>query len=196
MNGHITQSPEDTSFFEPFKKQPDSIPKVDRDRLSAAAVKAIKSSVQPGMAKIRDYLSNEYSKHTRPEIAATTLPDGTRFYQQCIKYHTNTECSPEQIHKMGLTEVIRIETAMKRVRLSPSSLPKMHAQNLSFLLQIVRSLGHDISLKEFNDKIRNDKDQYFDTEQEVIDAFKDICENKVMPNLTKIFHNVPKHIME
>ena len=53
-----------------------------------------------------------------------------------------------------------------------------------------------MSLKDFNDKIRNDKDQYFDTEQEVIDAFKDICENKVMPNLTKIFHNLPKHKME
>jgi len=175
LNGHITQKPEDTSFYEPFKKLPDSIPKVDQDRLSAAAVKAIKSSVQPGMAKIRDYLSNEYSKHTRPEIAATSLPDGTRFYQQCIKYHTNTECTPEQIHKMGLIEVVRIETAMK---------------------QIVRSLGHDMSLKDFNDKIRNDKDQYFGTEQEVIDAFKDIVENKVMPNLTKIFHNLPKHKME
>ena len=133
LNGHITQKPEDTSFYEPFKKLPDSIPKVDQDRLSAAAVKAIKSSVQPGMAKIRDYLSNEYSKHTRPEIAATSLPDGTRFYQQCIKYHTNTECTPEQIHKMGLIEVVRIETAMKQVRFSPSSLPQMHAQNLSFL---------------------------------------------------------------
>ena len=53
-----------------------------------------------------------------------------------------------------------------------------------------------MSLKEFNDKIRNDKTQYFDTEQEVIDAFKDICVNKVMPNLTKIFHRLPQHKME
>ena len=53
-----------------------------------------------------------------------------------------------------------------------------------------------MSLKEFNDKIRNDENQYFDTEQEVIDAFKDICVNKVMPKLTKIFFGLPQHKME
>ena len=59
------------------------------------------------------------------------------------------------------------------------------------------SLGYEqMSLKEFNDKIRNDENQYFDTEQEVIDAFKDICVNKVMPKLTKIFFGLPQHQME
>ena len=115
LNDHVIKKPEDTSFYEPFKKQPDSVPKVDRDRLSAAAVAAIKSSVQPGMAKIRDYLANEYSKHTRPEIAATSLPDGKRFYQQCIKFHTNTDLTPDEIHNMGLAEVARIEGEMKQV---------------------------------------------------------------------------------
>ena len=176
LNEHVVKNPEDTSFYEPFKKQPDSVPKADQDRLSVAAIEAIKSSVQPGMARIRDYIANEYSKHTRPDIAATSLPDGKRFYQQCIKFHTNTELSPDEIHKMGLKEVARIEAEMK---------------------QIVMSLGYEqMSLKEFNDKIRNDKNQYFDTEQEVIDAFKDICMNKVMPKLTKIFHRLPQHKME
>ena len=196
LNEHVVKNPEDTSFYEPFKKQPDSVPKADQDRLSVAAIEAIKSSVQPGMARIRDYIANEYSKHTRPDIAATSLPDGKRFYQQCIKFHTNTELSPDEIHKMGLGEVARIEAEMKQVAKNVYS----ETDHLLFLFmppQIVMSLGYEqMSLKEFNDKIRNDKNQYFDTEQEVIDAFKDICMNKVMPKLTKIFHRLPQHKME
>ena len=115
LNDHVVKKPEETSFYEPFKKQPDSVPKVDQARLSEAALEAIKSSVQPGMAKIRDYLASEYSKHTRPDIAATSLPDGKRFYKQCIKFHTNTDLTPDEIHKMGLGEVARIEAEMKKV---------------------------------------------------------------------------------
>jgi uncharacterized protein (DUF885 family) len=65
------------------------------------------------------------------------------------------------------------------------------------IFQIVKSLGHEsMPLKDFMDMIRDDKSQYYSSTQEVVDAFKDICENQVMPRLGKIFHQTPKHKLE
>ncbi len=58
---------------------------------------------------------SEYLKHTRPEIAATSLPGGKDFYRQCIRFHTSTELTPEEIHQIGLKEVEKIEAEMKKV---------------------------------------------------------------------------------
>jgi uncharacterized protein (DUF885 family) len=41
-----------------------------------------------------------------------SLPDGEKFYRQCIKFHTCTDLTPQEIHDMGLREVERIEKAM------------------------------------------------------------------------------------
>ena len=51
----------------------------------------------------------------RKEIAATSLPDGVSYYRECIRFHTSTELTPEEIHKIGLEEVEKIEKEMREV---------------------------------------------------------------------------------
>jgi uncharacterized protein (DUF885 family) len=40
--------------------------------------------------------------------AASRLPDGERFYNLCLRYHTSTGLSPEEAHQIGLTQVAEI----------------------------------------------------------------------------------------
>ncbi len=112
----MTKEATSTAFYEPFKNLPAGISDADKKQLQAAAKEAIESSVQPGMKLLRDYVRDVYLKHTRADIAATTgLPDGARFYQQCIKFHTSTNLSPKEIHEIGLKEVAKIEKEMLKV---------------------------------------------------------------------------------
>ena len=50
------------------------------------------------------------------EIAVSSLPDiGEQFYKQCLKFHTSTNMTEEEIHNLGLEEVTRIEKEMMNI---------------------------------------------------------------------------------
>ena len=78
----------------------------------------------------------------------------------------------EQIHQLGLQEVERIELEMK---------------------EIVTELGYtNISLQQFTDIIRNDPNNYYQTPEELLEAFRNIVENIIEPHLLEIFQAKPK----
>ena len=102
-----------TDFFETFAKIPDDIE--DRLVLQKEAEKAIEESVLVGMKMIHDYLRDEYLNNLRSDIAATSLPNGKKFYEACIKFHTSTNLTAEEIHAMGHAEVEKIEKEITEV---------------------------------------------------------------------------------
>jgi uncharacterized protein (DUF885 family) len=40
--------------------------------------------------------------------AAGSLPDGARFYQQCLRFHTSTSLTPDQAHEIGLAQMAEL----------------------------------------------------------------------------------------
>ena len=69
------------------------------------------------------------------DIAVSSLPDiGVEFYEQCLKFHTSTDMTAEEIHQTGLKEVERINKEMRNV---------------------LSELGHaNLTVKQFRDFIR------------------------------------------
>lgn len=57
-------------------------------------------------------------KSCRPREGVDSIPGGAEFYQQCLKWHTSLDITPEQVHNIGLAEMARIRKEMERV--SPS----------------------------------------------------------------------------
>lgn len=112
---HSEPKPEDTVFWEPFKAIDPSISETKVSEIRIKARKAIEECVQPAMMKLQKFIQDEYK--TREEIAATSLPNGVEFYRQCIKFHTSTDLTAQEIHDIGLKEVDRIETEMKKVEI-------------------------------------------------------------------------------
>ena len=43
--------------------------------------------------------------------AATRLPDGDRFYDLCLRFHTSTALSPAEAHEIGLSQVAELQAA-------------------------------------------------------------------------------------
>ena len=48
-------------------------------------------------------------------IGAWSLPDGDAFYDYALDHHATTDVSPDEIHRLGLTEVARIEGEIRDV---------------------------------------------------------------------------------
>jgi len=168
---HLVQA-EETVFYEPFKNLSGLSPDV-QDNLRAESKKAIELSVQPGFEKLITFLEEEYIPNTRAEIGVSTLPEiGEQFYEACLKFHTSTNLTAEEIHNKGLNEVERIEDEMRK---------------------IVIEMGYvDMSLQNFTEMIRNDPNNFYNSPEELLAAFHEIIENQIDDHLLEIFNNKPK----
>lgn len=92
------KTPEDSPFYEPFRKLPSTIPAAEQEKLRAEARAAITGSVVPAHAKLLAFMRGEYEKQARKTLAAYALPDGKAYYQSKISEFVTLDKSPEEIH--------------------------------------------------------------------------------------------------
>jgi len=170
---------EATEFYKPFANMMDikTISEEDSNNLKNAAANSIKLCIKPGMLKMAKFLESEYLPNTRPEIAATSLPSGKQFYNACLKFHTSTDLTAEEIHQIGLKEVERIENNMNSILLN-----ELNKGN--------------VELRKFFNELRNDKNFFFKSPEQLIDHFKQILNEQINPKLTSIFLRPPKLPLE
>ncbi|HST35275.1 MAG TPA: DUF885 family protein, partial [Allosphingosinicella sp.] len=50
----------------------------------------------------------ELRRGAGPNPAASRLPDGERFYAQCLRYQTSTNITPEEVHQTGLRQIAEL----------------------------------------------------------------------------------------
>ena len=86
----------------------------DQDYRLGKVGNVIMKKVIPEYNMLGDYcvlLMREMEK----EDGVWALPDGLAYYAHKLKEHTTTDLTPEEIHKLGLKEVDRIQTEMRRL---------------------------------------------------------------------------------
>ena len=113
VTGQQYASADKTPFFEPFERFPDTIAAPDRERLRGAGARAIETAVLPAYRKLLAFLADDYRPQARSTLGASALPDGPAYYDALVKYFTNLDVTPEQVHRTGLGEVARIRAEME-----------------------------------------------------------------------------------
>lgn len=116
ISAHVVDDPTHSVFWEPFQKFPSSIPESERERLRTEGRAAIMNGAVVGYREFLDFFRNEYFPGARKTLAAAALPNGREYYQFKIREFTTTDLTPEQIHKIGLDEVNRINSEMDAVQ--------------------------------------------------------------------------------
>ena len=178
-HGNAETCAKSTEFFKPFENlsKAKNISEEDKMKLKTDAEDAIKNNIKPAMLKMAKFLENTYIPFTRAEIAATSLPEGKEFYDACLKFHTSTNLTAEQIHEIGLKEVNRIEGNMKNI--------------------LVNELNKgNIELRNFFNELRNDSKFFFKTSEELMEHFKQILNIRINPKLESLFWSPPKLPLE
>jgi uncharacterized protein (DUF885 family) len=115
ITAHIVDDPEKSVFWKPFAKFPSTVPEGDRERLRQAGRKAVMEGAVVGYREFLDFFRNDYLPHARTTLGASELPNGRAYYAQQIREYTTLDLTPEQIHKIGLSEVERISGEMDAV---------------------------------------------------------------------------------
>ena len=110
----ITDKPEESAFYAPFKAMPSNIAAAEAAKLRADGRAAIAEAVVPAYARLLAFYRGTYVPGARKTVSARDLPDGDSYYRSEIREYTTLELSPEEIHRIGLKEVARIDADMRK----------------------------------------------------------------------------------
>jgi len=170
LRGIVTATPQESIFWGPVKDMPADIPAAERQRISQAYATALSQEVLPAYARLADFFERDYLPAARTTVGWSDLPDGAAWYRWRIRGATTMDLPPEQIHDLGLKEVARIRAEM---------------------LAVKEQVGFKGDLDAFFKHLEDDPQFYFDNEQELLDAYRDV-KRRIDALLPKLFSDFPK----
>jgi uncharacterized protein (DUF885 family) len=169
LTAQVAQDASTTPLLFFLKKMPASIPEAERERLRKEATAAFENDFRPAWRKALEYMQTTYAPKVRAGVGISSMAGGAEAYRVLIRRLTTTDATPEEIHKIGLAEVDRIEAEM---------------------LAIARQTGFQGSVSELQVKLENDPAQKFHSKDEML-AY---CRNAAMiiePELPNQFKHIP-----
>jgi uncharacterized protein (DUF885 family) len=170
-NDHITNDYLKNYFYSPFKNLPKDISQTQSDSIHKAAKISINEIVVPQFKIIKEFFEKEYYPKTRTEIGISSTPNGKEYYQNRINYYTTSkEYTAEKIHQIGLDEVARIKSEMKK---------------------IIKELKYQGSFEDFFKFLRTDNQFYADTPKELLIYARDIAK-RADEQLPRFFKTLPR----
>lgn len=167
---HVVDSVDDSVLLKPFTEKPATISASDWRKLKKAARKTIEKKVIPSIAAFSSFYDNEYRPACREDIGASTFPEGKAYYQHRAAMFTTTEMTPDDIHRLGVSEVARIRAAMK---------------------EIIKEVDFDGDFSAFQKFLRTDPQFYAKTADELM-AANFIVAKKIDGELPKLFSRFPR----
>lgn len=166
----IVDDPARSLFYQPFLRFPETLSPGDRERLSAAARRAIAEGVVPAFRRMQAFFLEEYLPACYDQVGALHLPRGREMYAQLARQFTTTSLTPEEIHEIGHREVRRIRAEMD---------------------QVIARTGFRGSFEEFLRFLRTDPRFYYSSPQELLEAYRALSK-RIDPTLVKLFGRLPR----
>lgn len=102
-------------FLRPTKKYPPEISVADQQKLTQEITEAVNNGVLPAYKRFAEFIRTEYAPQGRTTLSVTSLPDGQKRYENDIYARTTTHLSADEIHRIGLREIDRIEAEMTAI---------------------------------------------------------------------------------
>ncbi len=166
----VVDNAEDSPFFRVFEQLPDSISAEEQHRLQQAAIDTIDDVIVPAYRKLARYFNNTYLPACRDSIGLSALSNGSAWYEFRARNFTTTKMSPNEIHRLGLTEVQRIRDEMQA---------------------IVDELEFTGSFQDFLTYLRTDPQFYFDNPDDLYQAYL-ATSKRIDPELVRLFGKLPR----
>ena len=174
LDALIKPKAEDTLFWGPITKLPESFSAADKQRITNDYRQLIEGELLPAYRELRQFIVDDYLPHTRNSAGMAALPNGEAWYAYKARDSTSTDLSPAQIHQIGLDEVARIHGLMRGV---------------------MKELGYQGTLQDFFKFMQDDPRFIFKSEEELLVFYRGL-ESKVNARVGEQFSLIPKAAFE
>lgn len=114
LNEFVQVPPEENIIYTSFRDRLENIENLtteSKNKLCRDALDALRKSVYPGYARLIEHVAS-IREISDQNAGVWKLPEGDDYYQYCLRSHTTTNMSPEEIHNLGFKEVARIKAEM------------------------------------------------------------------------------------
>lgn len=136
---------------------------------------SIKDSLLTSYDQLINFLSNVYRESANQIVGLCGLPHGKELYQEYIQSHTTLpELSAEVIHNLGLQEVDRIHSEMRRIQ---------------------KALNIDGDLQNLFEAFRNNTELHYQNRQEIVQHHRALLE-EMNGKLSDYFEDLPQNPFE
>ncbi len=166
----LVDNAEASPFFKIFEDMPDTIPAADQARLKASARSTIGETVVPAYRELARYFSETYLPASRASIGLSELPNGKKWYEAQARRFTTTRMTPDEIHRLGLSEVKRLRDDMQ---------------------VIIDGLDFGGSFQDFLVFLRTDPQFYFDNPEDLYESYL-ATSKRIDPELVTQFGKLPR----
>ena len=168
---HVVSNITTSDFYKPFIDLPESFSKELKDSIITAAKISVQTNAVNQYKKIKSFFEDEYFPNTRKELGVSSIKNGSEFYQNRINFFTtSTQYTADDIHEIGLKEVVRIKAEM---------------------LTIIDDLGFKGSFSEFINFLRTDQQFYPKSANELLMFARDIAK-RIDAELPRFFKTLPR----
>jgi uncharacterized protein (DUF885 family) len=166
----LVDNPADSPFLSAFDSMPNSISSADQERMRDQALEIVARTVIPSYGKLEKYFSGTYLPACRESVGLSALPNGSAWYEHLARSFTTTRMAPDDIHRLGLTEVRRIRDEMQT---------------------IIDELEFVGSFQDFLVFLRTDPQFYFDSPDDLYEAYL-ATSKRIDPELIRLFGTLPR----
>ena len=166
----LVDDAEASPFFKVFEELPGTIPAADQARLKATARSTIDETVLPAYRKLARYFSETYLPASRESIGLSDLPNGEKWYEAQARRFTTTRMTPDEIHRLGLSEVKRLRDDMQ---------------------VIIDDLDYGGGFQDFLVFLRTDPQFYFDNPEDLYESYL-ATSKRIDPELVTQFWKLPR----
>jgi len=170
LAAQIAQDQNQSQLLAAFRKFPSGIPPGEQTRLRAQAAGAFEKQFLPAWRKYRAYITGKYADNARAGVGVSTIPNGRSAYNILVRLYTTTSMTPEEIHKLGLSEVERIEGEMRAV---------------------LKQAGFSGSIAGYERQLEASPDQHFHSKEEMLAYCRNVAKT-VEPQLPNQFKHIPE----
>lgn len=140
------------------------------DALRGDVETAVNARINPAIERLVNVFSDAYRAKAPAAVGMANQPGGTECYRQFVRSRTTLDLTPEEVHRIGLSEVEKIRGQMAEVR---------------------GRLGFRGSHAEFHQMLRNDPGFYAKTPEEVGRRLTEPI-RKVEPSIPQLFGPRPR----
>ncbi len=166
----LAQDARQSPYTSAVQDFPAAVPAPARPALRDSYAAALESEIKPAYRRLRGFLADEYLPAARDKVGLSGMKGGAGLYRRLAERQTTLPSDPAAIHRLGLSEVARIQREMEGVK---------------------REMGFAGTLPAFFDHIRTDPGFHPRTRAELADGFAAVGK-RVDALVPQYFSRVPR----
>jgi uncharacterized protein (DUF885 family) len=174
LDSLLAEGVEGSSFYKPVTAFPSAIGAADQARLRGAYAASVRDEIRPALTRLRTFIADEYLPRSRPSVGLGDMPGGDRLYAYLVEVNTTTSLTPDEIHRVGLDNVARIQAEMEGVK---------------------NQVGFTGTLKAFFEHIRTDP-KFKPASREALQQGYVAIGRRLDATLPRLFRTLPKTSLE